>query len=211
MILQGTVKRYTKVGKKCPKDGVHRSKPNCAIRSPLAMKIGGQRVYAGNEAMYVRTADDVGIKVYYSLRLGVARTEEQVNCIYDWMARYAKHGICAMPRYPILVDIDIVYRKKRINRSVWGLPVQHVHYPAKAWHKYCLGYPYSWKAVDHPDHNPAGFKLFCQVAKARMGDMVNVHDKALTLGGSAFCTKRNKWMIMDVDWRRAAHELASDS
>jgi hypothetical protein len=174
------------------------------------MKIGGQRVYAGNEAMYVRTADNLGIKVYYALRLDMARTEEQVNTVYEWMSKYAKHGICAMPRYPITVDIDIVYRGRHINRSVWGLPVQHVHYPTKAWHKFCLGYPYSWKSVGHPDHNPKGFRRFCDSAKNYMGDMVKVHDKALTLGGSAFCTKRNRWMIMDVDWRGTEHGLVAN-
>ena len=205
ILVHGKVKRPQAVHRKAPKDGVHRVKSkDGTIRSPMTFKIGKDRAYGGNEGIYVRVREDIGCKVYYALRLNTVRTEEQVKSVMGWMERYADLGICARPRGITRAYIDLVYEGQHIERKVWGILVEHVFYPERAWYKYCLGYPYDWIADNHEDHNPHGFKRFCKRAKKHMGKLVEVQDKALTLGGCAWCARKQKWLIIDVDFREKA-------
>ena len=186
--------------KRCPHDGVHRAKADGTIRHPRMGYLDGRPLFFGNEAFYFHTGDDIGYKVYHALRLGVGWGRDKIEYIARQMALF--HPFAATAFDIDEIALDVCFRGKQIRKTAYALAVQHVYYPEKAWIRFCRGYPYDWNVVAHPEHSPDGFRRFVASA-ARV--VPRLHKKSLVLGGTAWCSRQNRWIIMDVDWRGPEH------
>jgi hypothetical protein len=198
--VYGRIKELHEADDQCPHDGVHRAKPDGTIRHPRIGMLDRRPLFYGNEGMFIDRGTEFGLKVYYALRLGAAWSLEQVEYVAEMMRKF--ESVAVTPGRIEKVDLDVRYRGAWINRQVWGLEVQQVHYPMNAWKRYCRGHAYDWKAVKHPDHSPEGFLRFVASAKAVIPEL---HVKSLTLGNTAWDTKTSRWLVMDVDWRGPEH------
>ena len=186
--IDGKITRPRRVKCKCPRDGVHRRKPNGGIRTPRMCKLNGKTLFYGNEIFYMRHTDDTGLRVYYR-----GNSWEHVEAVANVMLSLG--SICVQPIEIVPVALDMSFRGHP-KGTMWALEVEHAHYHERAWSRFCRGHPYDWNAVKHPDHSPRGFKWFVKNAKVS-----KAHKKSLTLGSATWCTKRNRWIIIDVDWR----------
>ncbi len=190
MLIKGFVDKTERFKEKCPDDSIHRSTKKGWVKHPNVLLLDGSPLYLGNEAFYWKS-----VKVYYSFRWEIAFDFDQVNRIKNKMEEYG--GFCVDAKDIIEVSLDIDYEhKSRIKRKVWGLEVEHVCCPQPAWEMFCKGRAYDWKAVDHPDHSIKGYKKFAKKAMKILGID---NTKSVELGNSGWCTKKNKWIIMDVD------------
>lgn len=200
--IKGKVKKIERVKAKCPKDGVHRMNGNGKIVSPKLYKIGNITVPCGNEGFYYKTDENIGIKVYYSFKLNRAMEKEKIMEVCCKLIQY--RSICIMPYGVVSLKLNIIYDGKKIKEECYGIMGQYVHTPQKAWTRFLKGYPYSWDTDG--DNTIEGYKKFVEYGKAVFGEEYELHKKSLFLGNTAYCTKKNRWYVMDIDWHSIKKE-----
>jgi len=190
VLIKGFVDKANRYKAMCPDDGVHRRTKKGLIKHPNVLLLNGELLYCGTEAFYWNN-----VKVYYSFRFLTALAFAQIERIKNQMKEYG--SLCVSTKEIISVNLDIDYEhKSRIKRKVWGLEVEHVSCPQPAWEMFCKGQPYDWKAVGHPDHSRSGFERFVKKAIKTLRDC---NRKSVELGNAGWCTKKNRWIVMDVD------------
>jgi hypothetical protein len=80
-----------------------------------------------------------------------------------------------------------------------GIKTQHVDAPVKAWWDYVCGYPYDWKAVDHPDHSPEGYLKFVKWAKRKQHANGVSTEGSYKIGDVMWSCTKKRWYLVDID------------
>ena len=155
----------------------------------------------GATSMYWRLDADTGLRVGYSFKWFVDLRRRQVERDYDLMRKAFKMGIAPQSFGVERIDMILKYHQeghltKKLYCNPYAIRVQHIHYPEAAWQRYAEGYPYDWAAVDHPDHNPDGFNRFRNSIKPAVKELGL--DTSLKLGDILFCTKTNRYYLVDT-------------
>ena len=158
---------------------------------------------------YWRLKEDRGLKVYLGFPTGKKAWMSKVRLVqkaYKRMVLLSLNDLSPMPCHVYQITVDITLDKKRVHCKPWALEMEHVHYDEKLWADYAVGRPYNWDAIDHPDHTPEGYMKFVQKVK----DFQRAHKMKLSaaswkndeqpkLGDCVFCTKKERWFIVDCD------------
>ena len=213
--VNGVMKEAERVKVDCPKDGVHRQKPQGYIKGCRTVLLGDKMIPRGTTGFYWQRDDkpDVGIKVFYSLshRWG-AKKKLVLKHLKRHKTLYSM-GIANRPLGITYVTIDVKYiddqgKKFKIKKDCFGIKVDHVHYPVEAWSKYAHGYPYDWNVLDqteHPLHNPDGYKLFVEQVRAAClkskvyvtGGFPVTEPDPPKLGDVVYCQVKKRWFLVD--------------
>jgi len=207
--IKGKVKRIKREKHPAPKDGVHRvGRDNC-IKGVKSIWIGDRLVPRGSVGFYVRCDSDRGVKVYLGFPTGKKPWMSKPRVVreaYKHMTHLHLNGLAPCPRHVIQVAVDVVIDGKRVKCKPWALEMDHVHYDEGLWADYAVGKPYDWNAIDHPDHNPEGYKRFVKKVKAfqrlrkmKLSAADWKGDEVPKLGDCLWCAKKKRWFIVDVD------------
>ena len=211
MKITGTVKEMKRAQVLAPNDKVHRaSNKDGFLKGVRCFTLDGKLLPKGQTGFYKKYKPEWGIKVFYKVDNEKCYRISKKGVMREWRNRKKLEPYGVIPKSPKLVkvDIDIVYKKKRIRTWAYGIKVKHVNYPEKAWHTYAQGYPYDWNCLDqkaHPRHNPEGYLDFCKkLTKVLKKTGVGVcggypfkEKKNPKLGDVVYDTKKRKWLLVD--------------
>lgn len=194
MKIQGKLIKISSVTQKAPDDGVHRINSRGFLKHPNLRMLNGEFLYCGKNAFYYRISEDRGIKVFFSLKKKVGKPRSSVERTFCEMNKYNN----ALVNVHSIVDIELDLKTKQdpIIATVFGIEVDHIHYPTGAWNMFCLGYPYDFDCIDNPDHSINGFIVYQKSIKHMFPEK---YEKAYYFGNVAWCAKRNKWIGMDLE------------
>jgi hypothetical protein len=198
--IKAEVRYIPRVKVAVPMDGVHVAGKDGAIKGVHSLWFDVKLVPKGATSAYFRVNEDEGLRIGYSFSWFKALSESVVLRDHEYMVRAYKANVAPQPMGITEVKLSLNYHEndkpvKKIHTLAYAIKVKHVHYPEQAWLDYAKGYPYDWKAVDHPDHNPEGFLAFRETVRpviAKLG-----LDTSLKLGDILFCTKLGRWFLVD--------------
>ena len=171
MKITGEMREVERHRVKAPEDGVQRnSDKDGLLKGCKSAWLNGEYLCSkGMTSVYIKNKEDTGVKIYYSLHWFKPSSKKVVIAKFNKHLKMYKLGIAAKPYKVVDVDLDFMYYdkrgecKKHVKCHAYGIKVQHVFYPEKAWEVYASGKPYDWNALDqkeYPDHNPKGYHKF---------------------------------------------------
>lgn len=203
MKITGTAEYIERVKVLPPDDGVHRASDSDGfLKGCHSVFIDGKLVPKGVVGFYFRHKEDKGVKVFYSFKWNKCQRGKYVRNIFRKMQRL--HEVCVKPYKIVGVELDFMWRGKRIHKKAFGIKVQHVHWEEKAWTAYARGYPYDFNCLDskeHPLHNPEGYRKFVKRVKkvlSKTGIKIDPKSPSLKLGDVSYCSKTKRWYLVDV-------------
>jgi len=182
MKLHGEFIKLKKVKHKCPKDGIHKRDKHGNIGSKGILLFGDKVIYVGKDCFYFKLSDEKGIKVYYSIIEGKARSLDFVEKSYEKQNRLYDDGY-SKKAFKILPILLISY-----NIKCHGILMGNVQVPTRAWIEYYLGYPYRFTNVNGNSIN--GYKDFIKGTKGLASSK---------LGDVGYCTKDKRWYVLDCN------------
>lgn len=202
--IKGKLIRRPRVQIPAPEDGVHRNGSDGFLKGSHCMYLNNEiPLYHGQVGFWWRTGEDTGLKVFYSVKHGWSAKSKWVKATRRRQHMLHKMGVCPKPGNIVEVMVDLNYKDRVIKRKkVLAIESEHVHCPEKAWEMYANGHPYDFSSYDHPDHSPDGYikakkHIDKTLKKAKLSEIRYVGD-SYKLGDVLFCTKKNKWFIVDV-------------
>ena len=209
MQIKGKIKRIKREKHPTPPDQVHRKGKDGTLKGVKSIWIGDKLCPRGSVGFYLKLKYERGIKVYLGFPTGKKPWMSKprlVHKAYKRMSHLHLSGLAPMPYHVYQVSVDVTIDGKKLKCKPWALEMEHIHYPKKLWADYAMGRPYDWAAIDHPDHNPEGYMKFVKMVK----DFQRAHkmklsaaswknDEQVKLGDCLWDTKKERWMICDVD------------
>ena len=202
---------------KAPLDGVHRNSLRTGyLKGCRSVMLNDERLLPrGMSGFYIRHKKDYGIKVFYSMHNNRCCKKKTVIKQFKKHLKLYNLGVATQPLKVVTVELDFDYYEKNmkfarhVKTEAYGIKVKHVFYPEDAWKKYAQGYPYAWECLDqkeHPKHNPKGYLMFAKKIKSILiknkiyvcGGYPVKEKKPPKLGDSVYCTKKKRWLIVDV-------------
>ena len=204
--LQGELIRKPRAKIKAPDDNVHRNGSDGYLKGAHAMYLNGVFIPHGQVSMYVHNwykidDNETGVKVFVSAKHGWHSKKKYVKAVRVRMKKYWKKGIAPRPYEIIPVKVDLKYKDKHYKKKVWGLVVDHCHFP-EDWEDYCNGIPLTWCDGKYKDYSPQGFKKF----KKKVDKALSAEDKKVLrkigdsykIGDIVYCAKRQRWFFVDL-------------
>jgi len=187
MIIKGSLIKLKQVDKKAPRDGIHKKTKRGFVHKLNIMLLDDRLIFIGKDCFYMRLGDNLGIKVFYSIYKKIPKKLDFVQQSIKMSRELFER--CLMKESYLLENIELKIDK--INCSCWGFRTSHVFVPMEAWVRHYLGYPYKWKAHNHPDHSIEGFKKFANSTK------LPSNTSRMCLENVGFDTIDNRWYILD--------------
>ena len=208
MKISGNVELIQRAKIKAPDDGVHVNGSDGFLKGVHSVYLDGKLIPKGSVGFFYETGFDRGVKVYiggFPNHPWVSRLRV-VESAFKRMTKLAIQGYCPKPKHVIRVQAKWTYQGKTFLKNAWGLEMEKIHYPIKAWEKYAQGYNYDWTAIDHPNHSPDGYHKFCKELRRfcinnnwKFSAFNPKKDENPKLGDVLFDTGRLKWYLVDVD------------
>jgi len=202
--IEANVHYIPRVKVVCPADGVHvAGKDGCVkgVHSLWFRDCGHDRlVPKGATCFYWQLDDESGLRVGFSFGWFSALSRKVVEHDYGIMCKAYSMAIAPKPYGLTKVALRLKYYEgdkmvADIDCEAHAIIVQNVDYPEAAWQQYAEGHPYDWGCVNHPNHNPDGFKFFRKMVKPvtkRLG-----LDTSLKLGDIVWSQKEMRWYLVD--------------
>jgi len=167
------------------------------IKGVMKATLDGVYIPYGVSGFYYGLSEDVGIKVFYSLRL-FKNMANRIKCEYTNIRKYYKWGFSVEPLGIENVHLNISINKKKINIKVKGIKTRRVNVPP-AIQDFSVGKYYDFDCLDskeHPLHNPKGYKAF----RKSVVDVVkknNLRKIPTKLGDIIYCMTNKRWYLVD--------------
>lgn len=195
--IKGEIQRIERAQIIPPADGVHVAGKDGFIKGVHSFIIGNKLVPYGMVGFYWQIDDNVGVKVYYSIKHRAKTPDWKVKRIYRRMKKiWAETGINPKPIMIDTVKIRLTENGKPIKANALGIVTKHCHYPVEGWVKYAQGQPYDWDCYPHPTHTPQGFLSF-QKQALRIARKYGADTRG-KLGDILFDSMKQKWMLVDM-------------
>lgn len=214
MLIRGVVREMRRVRVYPPSDGVHRaSNADGYLKGCRSAVLNDSTLLPrGMTGFYYWYKPNRGVKIYYSMHHNRCCSVRTVRRQFRKHQSLHAIGVATRPHKIVRVELSYDYYGKggdfvrHVRAKAYGIVTTHAHYPMNAWYKYAQGYPYDWNAYDHPDHSPKGYRrwvkwLKSKLEKARIyvcGDYPKKEEQPPKLGDAIFCTKTNRWWLVDV-------------
>lgn len=93
----------------------------------------------------------------------------------------------------------MVYKRTRHVAKAYGIKVQHVDAPEKAWRDYVYGALYDWEAYDHKDHSVEGYKSFVHKTKELQKKHKCRTYGSYKIGDVMWSCNKERWYLVDID------------